>query len=1200
MWRFHCKSKLQLSLLIFCFILFSTFSRILVTGSNEGVKVRLVNGQTPYEGRLEVNYQGLWGTVCSSLWTIKNANVVCRQLGYPLATQSWKFGKGTGPILLSGVSCHGDELSIDQCDHSGWFVHTCNHQLDIGVSCGLTVLPAVRLVNGTTTHEGRVEVYFKCQWGTICDSIWGLKEADTVCRQLGYPSASHAWSAAHFGQGSLPIILNQVACNGNESSLVECNHDGWFNNQYCKHDQDAGVTCETSFLSNVLVRLVNGSTPYEGRVEVYQEDIWGTICGDNWDLTDAQVICRQLGYPAATRAWQNSHFGQGERLTLWSNVTCDGNESSIAECGYSSWMSQTFSDAGVAAVRCGEKHLMIEETEKIPVRLVNGAGPHEGRVEIFHKCFWGTLSSNGLEFKEANVICRQLGFPSADIGSSLGNFGRGTGPVLLTHMICNGDETSIDQCDRREWFENARGLKHDRDLEVICNVEPQLPPSVRLVGGNTPDEGRVEIYHKCYWGTIYSNIWTLREADVICRQLGYPSATHAWGRAHFGRGTGLLWLNVEGCNGSESNIIQCNHQGWLSETFTHSGDVGVTCSRRIGLNSPSQIRLVNGTSPYEGRLEVYYKDQWGAVCNKGWSMLESSVICRQLQYPPATLAWQGAHFGQGQGRILLDNVTCIGNETSIDQCYYSDWSSDNCSHDEVVGVTCGEVSQALDLQNISSHVNSSQGAVRLAGGQTPNEGRVEIFYKCSWGKICNLVWSIRAADVVCRQLGYPSASQAWQHLVFGRAALPVFLDNVQCNGSESSIEQCNHSEWLKSADLCQYLDAGVTCDIKTPPPVPVRLANSSFPYEGRVELFYGGQWGVLVSKSWSIEMANIVCRQLGYPSALNAWPGGHFGSRVEPVLLKILSCQGNEESIDKCDHQGWFNTHGSVRGMFNGARFDLGVTCSQKSEVYPQVRLVNGTSPYEGRLEVYYKDQWGAVCNKGWSMLESSVICRQLQYPPATLAWQGAHFGQGQGRILLDNVTCIGNETSIDQCYYSDWSSDNCSHGEVVGVTCGEVSQALDLQNILSHVNSSQGVCGAVTSNATGFGILTWPTATAGEIVSSFERCPVSSLKAGSPRAVCECLATDPPRWGNCTYKSCGEVITDDEEESTLLIKEAGTSTTPVKKSLGFITQVSCVVSVAAFTITLVVNLIAWILWNTSGKAHHISGNLSLSVIAWS
>lgn len=119
----------------------------------------------------------------------------------------------------------------------------------------------------------------------------------------------------------------------------------------------------TSFymLFTVLVRLVNGSTPYEGRVEVYQEGKWGTICGDMWGLRDAQVICRQLGYPTASQAWQNSPFGLGAGRTLWSNVSCVGNESSLAECG--SWVNHRCALPGAAGVRCGGEPLIIEETQ---------------------------------------------------------------------------------------------------------------------------------------------------------------------------------------------------------------------------------------------------------------------------------------------------------------------------------------------------------------------------------------------------------------------------------------------------------------------------------------------------------------------------------------------------------------------------------------------------------------------------------------------------------------------------------------------------------------------------------------------------------------------------------------------------------------------------------------------------------------------
>ena len=101
---------------------------------------------------------------------------------------------------------------------------------------------SVRIVNGNAPNEGRVEVFHRCFWGTICDSGWSIRDAHVICRQLGYLSASQALRGAHFGQGTGPILLEYVSCNGTESDIEHCNHGGWFNHN-CQHERDVGVIC---------------------------------------------------------------------------------------------------------------------------------------------------------------------------------------------------------------------------------------------------------------------------------------------------------------------------------------------------------------------------------------------------------------------------------------------------------------------------------------------------------------------------------------------------------------------------------------------------------------------------------------------------------------------------------------------------------------------------------------------------------------------------------------------------------------------------------------------------------------------------------------------------------------------------------------------------------------------------------------------
>ncbi|KAK3740043.1 hypothetical protein QZH41_005158 [Actinostola sp. cb2023] len=102
------------------------------------VQVRLVGGKFRNVGRVEVLYRGRWGTVCDHWWSRNDANVVCRQLGYPkaLATvRGARFGQGKGPIWMDNLRCTGTEKNLGMCRFNGWGKHNCRHSNDAGVVC---------------------------------------------------------------------------------------------------------------------------------------------------------------------------------------------------------------------------------------------------------------------------------------------------------------------------------------------------------------------------------------------------------------------------------------------------------------------------------------------------------------------------------------------------------------------------------------------------------------------------------------------------------------------------------------------------------------------------------------------------------------------------------------------------------------------------------------------------------------------------------------------------------------------------------------------------------------------------------------------------------------------------------------------------------------------------------------------------------
>ena len=102
----------------------------------------------------------------------------------------------------------------------------------------------------------------------------------------------------------------------------------------------------------VAVRLAGRNAHYYGRVEVYYNGEWGTVCDDGWNHADATVVCRQLGFYSSVRPYGSAQYGQGTGPIWLSRLSCFGNESSLLECGQLSVATKNCMHSNDASVVC--------------------------------------------------------------------------------------------------------------------------------------------------------------------------------------------------------------------------------------------------------------------------------------------------------------------------------------------------------------------------------------------------------------------------------------------------------------------------------------------------------------------------------------------------------------------------------------------------------------------------------------------------------------------------------------------------------------------------------------------------------------------------------------------------------------------------------------------------------------------------------